>query len=86
MDPLMVSFGGLIVALNILPAIIRSVRNINNKHRGRPHSTNRFEGLEKEKTNEEQILDEETYSPAYKFVPFNIYNLMGYRGDDHHRR
>ena len=47
MKPMMVTFGGVIFALNIVPAVMRAARNVNNKHRGRPHSRNRFEGHEK---------------------------------------
>ena len=80
MEPMMVIFGGVIVALNIVPAIVRTARNVNNKHRGRPHSRNRFEGHEKT-SEEEGILDDETYDPAYSSIPFNIYH----DDDDHHR-
>ena len=62
-----VAFIGLIVVMNVVSAVVRSVRMIHNKHRG-------GSGDKRKKRKGGGGLDDETYNPAHSYMPYNIHH------------
>ena len=67
MEPMAIAFIGLIFAMNVVSAIVRSVRMINNKNRGGDNDK-----LKKRKWGDG--LNDDTYDPAFSHLPHNIHH------------
>jgi len=72
MDPMAVAFVGLIFAMNVVSAVVRSVRMVNNKHRGGADD-------KRKKRKWGDGIDDDIYDPAFSHLPHNIHHSS--RGD-----
>ena len=70
MEPMAIAFVGLIFAMNVVSAVVRSVRMVNNKHRGGADDKRK----KRKKRKWGDGLDDDTYDPAFSHLPYNIHH------------